>query len=177
MRNSTRFGLLAVLCGLPGVTFAKQCADIHDDAERLACYDAEHRAARHVTEAPPTAPPAPAVVETPPPTEAPPPTKAPPAKAPPDSEAAVPAEAPAEFGKREVPERPPEFIEASIEKVVEAGGLDYLTLDNGQVWREIQDSHLRFRKGGKVTISEGVLNSYDLQLEGYNKITKVKRVR
>jgi hypothetical protein len=36
---------------------------------------------------------------------------------------------------------------------------------------------LRFKEGRRVTISEGILNSYDLKMEGYNKVVKVKRVR
>ena len=47
----------------------------------------------------------------------------------------------------------------------------------GQIWREVEDSNFRFREGRKVTISEGILGSFDLQMEGYNKIVKVRRVR
>lgn len=170
MRNATRIGLFVVLGGLPCLAAAEPCADIQDDAERLACYDAEHQAARRNTEQPPPAPSAAVETEPRPPKDTGPTVSA-------DTDVAVPADAPADFGKRETPDRPPEYIEASIDTVTEAAGLDYLTLDNGQVWREIQDSHLRFRKGGRVTISEGALNSFDLRLEGYNKIAKVKRVR
>jgi hypothetical protein len=41
----------------------------------------------------------------------------------------------------------------------------------------LTDSRMRFREGRKVTISEGIMNSYDLKMEGYNKAVKVKRVR
>jgi hypothetical protein len=170
MRNSTRIGLFVVIGGLPGLAVARDCADIQDGAERLACYDAEHEAARRKNETPPPAPSDPSRAGSNPP-------PAPGREVSADTDVAVPADAPAEFGKKEMVDRPAEYIEASIEKVTEAGGLDYLTLDNGQVWREIQDSHLRFRPGGKVTISEGVLSSFDLKLQGYNKIAKVKRVR
>ena len=36
---------------------------------------------------------------------------------------------------------------------------------------------MRFKEGRKVTITEGILSSYDLKMEGYNKKVKVKRHR
>jgi len=91
--------------------------------------------------------------------------------------ATVAAEAPQEFGKKEPLDAPREYIEATIVEIAESANIHYLRLDNGQVWREVEDSRMRFKEGRKVTITEGVLSSYDLQMEGYNKIVKVRRVR
>ena len=83
-----------------------------------------------------------------------------------------------DFGKRERVEAPTQSITATITRVQEAGNVDYLYLDNGQVWRETGgDSGVRFKEGKTVTITEGVLDSYDLKMEGRNKKAKVKRVR
>jgi hypothetical protein len=153
--------------GLPGLTFADVCTDIEDDKARLACYDALNRdsapAAAEVTQPEPS----PQGVE-----QGDLPDHAT------EGAAVVEAGSPDEFGVREPPDGPKEYIEATIVKIDSADGrVDYLQLDNGQVWREIGDSRLRFKEGRRVTISEGILNSYDLKMEGYNKVVKVKRVR
>lgn len=56
-------------------------------------------------------------------------------------------------------------------------GIDYLTLDNGQVWREIEDYRKRFREGDRVTITPGTFSSYDLYFDGSKRRIKVKRLR
>jgi len=193
--------VIFLLLGLPGLSLAQVCTGIEDDAERLACYDARNTAsapapaevevqsapAAAETAAPETA--APAAAETPASESA-----VPAATETPASESAVPAtaenpapeaaavatvaaEAPQEFGKKEPLDAPREYIEATIVEIAESANIHYLRLDNGQVWREVEDSRMRFKEGRKVTITEGVLSSYDLQMEGYNKIVKVRRVR
>lgn len=87
------------------------------------------------------------------------------------------ASSPEDFGKRE-PADVQEYIEATIVEIRTTGlKIDYLRLDNGQVWREVNDSRIRFKEGRRVTITEGILGSFDLQMEGYNRIAKVRRVR
>jgi hypothetical protein len=163
----THLRVCVLLLGVSGAACAQDCAEIEDNAERLACYDAAHQA--------PPSPPAE--------TSAPPPagsaTPAPAAAAPPEAKSAAPvaAAAPDEFGREEPLDAPREYIEATIVEVTTSGFIHYLHLDNGQVWREVEDSTLRFREGRKVTITDGILNSYDLKMEGQNKIVKVRRVR
>lgn len=56
-----------------------------------------------------------------------------------------------------------------------------VTLDNGQVWRQIEadSGHARFAKkgGDRVTISHGMLGSYNLVIEGRAMLFKVKRLK
>ena len=192
MKSSRVFVILA---GLPGLALAQVCTDIEDDAERLACYDAKNEASSAVPEAPAAqqVPPAPTQTPVPEPdndagmtiaAEAPAGQQVPPAPTQtpltePDNNAAttIAAEAPEDFGRRESIDGPREYVEATIVEIATGGEIDYLRLDNGQVWREVGDSHMRFKEGRKVTITEGFLSSYDLQMEGYSKIVKVKRVR
>ena len=184
--------VLVLLLGLPGLTVAQVCTDIEDDAERLACYDASNEASSAVPEALPEEQVAPAPAQTPVPqpdnnagtviaTDAPEEQVAP-AQTPvpqPDNNAGtvIAADAPEEFGNKEPLDAPREYIEATIVEIATSGEIDYLRLDNGQVWREVEDGHLRYKEGREVTITEGIFSSYDLKMEGYNNIVKVKRVR
>ncbi len=81
------------------------------------------------------------------------------------------------FGRREPVSPGAEFIQAVIEKVQRnSRGIDYLRLDNGQVWREVEDSRVRFREGQSVRIEKALMNSYNLQVEGIRKLIKVRRI-
>jgi hypothetical protein len=155
-----------LLLGLPGLTFAEVCADIEDDEARLACYDAESKGSA----------PAPAEPEKPEPS----PPSVDEASSPDSSKEAaaeVAVQSPEEFGMRQSDDGPKEYVEGTIVEILKSGQLEYIRLDNGQVWREVTDSRMRFKEGRKVTITEGIMNSYDLRMEGYNKVVKVKRVR
>jgi len=55
--------------------------------------------------------------------------------------------------------------------------LAILTLDNGQVWREIKKSRFRYQANMTVLITEGVMGSTNLQAEGMKKFVKVKRLK
>lgn len=169
---------LILLVGVPGLSLAQPCTDIKDDAERLACYDAQNAPTpAAVEEAPlPAAPPAAAAV--PAVTPAPEPEVAPMVEPEPETARELSAVSSDDFGKRERVEAPTQSVTASIVRVQEAGNVDYLYLDNGQVWRETGgDSGVRFKEGKSVTITEGVLGSYDLRMEGRNRKAKVRRVR
>ncbi|MFT6436151.1 MAG: hypothetical protein ACJAVI_004208 [Candidatus Azotimanducaceae bacterium] len=70
------------------------------------------------------------------------------------------------------------YVEAVIVRVqTNAHRIDYLKLDNGQVWREVEDGRLRFKAGQKVRIEAGLLSSYKLKIVGKNLSVKVKRTQ
>jgi len=56
-------------------------------------------------------------------------------------------------------------------------GVDYLTLDNDQVWRESSNSKFIFKIGQKIRMRKGFLGSNVLTVEGYRARIKVKRIR
>ncbi len=158
---------VCVLVAFPGLTLAQDCADIKDDRERLACYDAMNKPAA-------TQPAAPVQESLPEASSAPPPRPEPE----PVREVRSPPDSAENFGLKERPEDRQLSVTAKIEKLEKAGSVDYLYLDNGQVWRETGgDSGVRFKKGKMVTITEGALGSYDLLMEGRNRKAKVRRVR
>jgi hypothetical protein len=70
------------------------------------------------------------------------------------------------------------FIEATIVRLqTNANRIDYIKLDNGQVWREVEDGRLRFKKGQKVRIELGLLSTYKLHIVGRKLSVKVKRTK
>lgn len=50
-----------------------------------------------------------------------------------------------------------------------------ITLENGQVWRQT-DGRIKIRDGDMVTIRRAALGSFLLQVEGFNRTVRVKRV-
>jgi len=71
-----------------------------------------------------------------------------------------------------------EDIEATIVEVTTSAlKIDYVSLDNGQVWRETENSRARFKVGQKIKIQEGILGSHNLTMEGKDTIVKVRRVK
>ncbi|MDE2494238.1 MAG: hypothetical protein KGL97_10095 [Alphaproteobacteria bacterium] len=54
-------------------------------------------------------------------------------------------------------------------------------LDDGQIWQQLQGDtgHARFNKTDKdkITISRGLLGSYNLQIDGHDALYKVKRIK
>ena len=160
------------------------CRNIADDDRRLKCYD-------DIPLQTPVATPS-AVAET---------VAAPPSPAVPDAPPApaVPA-APAAasedgnivqwglgrlrglFGREEpAVEKPPELdsIEAQVVSFVKlARGNHSLTLEDGQVWREIEvKRRARYRVGDAVVIARGALGSYNLSSERTGHRVKVRRIR
>lgn len=147
------------------------CRNIGDDARRLECYDG---IALREAAPPPTVP------DTPPAPRVPP----------------VPVAVPEDgnvvqrglgrlrslFGREEPPpEKPPELqsIDAQVVEVVKlARGNHRLTLEDGQVWREIEvKPRARYRVGDHVEIARGALGSYNLSNERTGHRIKVRRVR
>lgn len=82
-----------------------------------------------------------------------------------------------DFGKKKADTARVEYIEASIVEVKQdSQRIDYFRLDNGQVWRETEDFRVRFKIGQSVTIEKAVLGTYNVRMDGVNKLVKVKRV-
>ena len=81
--------------------------------------------------------------------------------------------------------------EAQVLESVTAGVTDYamtpfgkfiVFLDNGQVWRQLDGDtgvahFMRAAKDNKVTISRGLLGSYNLKINDSTATYKVKRIR
>jgi hypothetical protein len=142
------------------------CAGEQDDARRLACFDAAVAQVR----AQPTTPVA---------------SAAPAAAA---AAAPVPLSKEERFGlrgdlKEEKTKKAPELAElkelrATVTKVAaKPYGELILTLDNGQVWYEIQaNSGIRVKTGDQVTIRSGALGSYSVVAPN-GRSSKVTRVR
>lgn len=97
---------------------------------------------------------------------------------------------PEQFGKERTAEaqatREREEIDSISAGVTEVAftpvGQFIVFLDNGQVWRQLQGeaerAHFRSNpKNNKVTISRGALGSYNLAINGSDKIFKVTRVK
>jgi len=131
----------------------RDCARISGDAARLACYD---RAVAGL--AVPAAPPA---------------------------STAAPAAPDGRFGaerlKQPEPDRPADAMDSLSAAVAEVQSLQpgryAVTLDNGQIWVTVESTRLRLRPGDTIRIERGMLDSYNLSLEGRNGFVKVRRVR
>ena len=135
------------------------CAAEKDDARRLACFDAAVGQAQAAT--PGTRPPA---------------------------VAAAPLSKEEKFGlrgelKQEKAQKAPELqeleqLQAQVTKVsTKPHGELVVTLENGQVWTEIQtNSGARVKAGDQVTIKPGALGSF-LLVAPNGRSTKVTRVR
>jgi hypothetical protein len=147
------FGALAILAVAPHVHAqqAPRCSDLYDDAQRLACYDAAfgkptRSAAAVAAPRAPTAPAAPATVPAPTPAPA---VRTAPAPVAPATPAA---------------EKLPKNVSAAISEVGRrADGRFVVTLDNGQVWSQLErDMAAQVAIGDAVTVRQGMLGSYIL---------------
>lgn len=177
------FLLLAAAAPWGQARTAEQCAYVEERQARLACYDAIFRAPQSNKPAAPAAPPAgtanagsaPDVDETP----------AAPAVAVVVETPAAPSQpaGDAKFGREDVIQNDPTQdtrlpqIEARITDIATlAFGKRQFTLDNGQVWRQIEADRKRFRESTGVTIKRAGLGSYILTTEN-GVSTRVSRVR
>jgi len=131
------------------------CVTTHDPDARLACYDA--------VQAPSWAEPPSAGEETAAPSE----PVTPPARA--DEAFPVP-------GKTRREDEPKHLLASIVEVDEDPRGLRYLTLDNGQIWRELSRSRVRFQPGARVEIRSGILGSVNLRIAGSSGYVKVRRV-
>lgn len=157
----------------------QRCAQVDDDAQRLACYDREaarSRAAEPAVEGPP-----PATQKVPErPANAAPESAAAPAPEPAAEPGGDTADAVASFGlpERDEDKDEPDEISAKVAKIdVRANGERIFTLDNGQVWVEKSPARSpRLKEGDPVRIKAGLFGSYRLFGSG-NRSTGVDRVR
>jgi hypothetical protein len=157
-----------------------RCVRITGLLQRLACYDGVVKDAG--ISAPAPARPAPAS-----PYASIPPAPAPAIAAAPALASAAPAAPPApSFGSESLP-RARTAPSASARSIVAAvAGLTFdgtghftVTLDNGQVWRQVpgDTSILRQTQVGSVRIARSVFGSYDLRLPGLHASYRVVRIQ
>ena len=160
------------------------CRNIADDDRRLECYDdipLQPPVARPSAVAETVAAPAPPTVP-----DAPPAPDVPAARATASEDGNVVQRGLGRlrglFGRDEpAVEKPPELdsIEAQVVSFVKlARGNHSLTLEDGQVWREIEvKRRARYRVGDAVVIARGALGSYNLSSERTGHRVKVRRIR
>jgi hypothetical protein len=141
------------------------CKRIENDTQRLACYDElfQRTAADKVEN-----------TDTEPTTQ-----ESPEASSGLQGESATVAE----FGAEQVEKPPVTFIEARLVGNFNGWtGKTIFTLDNGQVWQQT-NNYIRDYKPrspipqAEVTISKGMIGSYNMQVEGVKRIVQVKRVK
>jgi hypothetical protein len=152
----------------------RACAAEADDARRLACFDRVVAGLDATTDirpreskAPPGEPSAAVPGE--------------PSVVPAGEPSAAPVASPAEqFGLPKAREEGPRLdaIEAKVVRVSRAAnGIRTVTLDNGQVWTELEShSGARFEAGDSVTIKAGAFRSFDLVAPN-KRSSKVRRAR
>lgn len=154
-----------------------RCAQIADDAARLACFDALALSVRgqdaEASQPAVAAPPAPSATPSAP-------------AAPPDRAAQIDA-----FGAEDLPEtlRPAVLPATQIESFEamavavrhQARGRETIELDNGQVWRQSASARsLGLRIDGEpqpVTVRRGLLGSYLICNPANNRCISVRRIR
>ena len=80
-------------------------------------------------------------------------------------------------GIKPPPPPPPEALSAKVTKVDPRGnGRLVLTLDNGQVWEQLEDADSLLEVGDGVTITHGVLGALWMNDTTRHRRTRVKRV-
>jgi hypothetical protein len=90
---------------------------------------------------------------------------------------AVDSDGESEFGKKKEVSKTPKYIESTITEVKrDLNKIDYLWLENGQVWRETENFGVRYKVGSSVRIEKAVFGSHNLKAEGIVKLIKVRRV-
>ena len=86
--------------------------------------------------------------------------------------------APQEFGLERQKEYEQDKISAHVKSIKKNPyGLAKITLDNGQVWKQLDGGNIRLKTGDEVTINRGALGSFNLRKAGYNRLFKVKRIK
>lgn len=157
----------------PGAAL-RACRAEPDDARRLACYD------REVGRLDAQAAPAAAAVAAPPAPAAPAATAAPatPALTPEERFGRTGAMTREEADRKEQESRELTELQATVTEIwTRADGLMVLTLDNGQIWKQVRpDSRFRLKVGEQVKIQPAALGSF--LLSGPSKrSTRVSRVK
>ena len=178
------FAILVV--ALPGATaFADAlrdelsvCRGLTDDDARLICYDAAVDRSRRSADSGPRSAPAPVPAQAATPAAA--------ASAPAASGAASSLSQEDLFGKsgdeveRTVQEatgdEPIDSLNATVTKLQQYSYDKVLiTLDNGQVWKQVDASNLRLRVGDAIEIERASLGSFMLKKQGSKRTMRVSR--
>lgn len=72
----------------------------------------------------------------------------------------------------------PDSLTATISGLAQArDGRVSMTLDNGQLWRQVDTTHLKLRVGDKVTIRAAMMGSFLLTRDGSKVSIRVSRAR
>lgn len=153
------------------------CRDLTDDDARLICYDsAVDRSRQSADSGPRPAPAAPA---------------APPAPAAPAGAAAA-SSAAANLSQEDLFGKSGDEVERTVQEATGSAPLDSLsatvtklqkysydkvliTLDNGQVWKQVDGSNVRLRVGDTVEIERASLGSFMLKKQGSKRTMRVSR--
>jgi len=156
------------------------CLSITGVLQRLACYD---RVAHTISPAPraaqrPVASAAPPVAYAPPAAYVPPVTASPPPVAAPQAPTGLGSERLPRTAST-APRRAQELIAGVTNVSFDARNRFTMTLDNGQVWRQLEgDTNvLQGARNATVRISRGALGSYDLNVVGRNATYRVLRLQ
>jgi hypothetical protein len=153
----------------------RSCFDLLSDESRLQCYDAAYSnspAARKITQEE-------QIISSTAPAES--SEELSSREAEKDNSKDVPlvddSDGESEFGRKQTESKTRKFIESTITEVKrDANKIDYLWLENGQVWRETENFRVRYKVGNSVTIEKAVFGSYNLKSEGIVKLIKVRRI-
>ena len=166
----------------------KHCASLTVAGARLACYDALAGSPALNPDTPPTAAAnsgaAPAGVTSPAGAASPARVAAPAGPAGPAAPGTSPAPSDTEFGvhngpleaKRITPQREKRLLAVVSNISNRAHGELVVTLDNGQVWVQIEPSTYPVKPGDHVEIDVGALGSYVLWTPSIRRATKVTRI-
>ena len=155
------------------------CRDLTDDEVRLICYDAAVDRSKKGAYSTP----APASGNTP---------AAPPAKPAGASDAAAATAAAAGLSQQDLFGKTANEVERTVEEATGDERIDSLsatitklreytydkmliTLDNGQVWKQIDTSNLRLRVGDTIDIERASLGSFLLRKKGSKRSMRVSR--
>lgn len=166
----------ALLLLLPAIAMAETCPEITDATARLACYD---RMSTCLDQEDPAA--RLACIDS---WVLPPQRSSDEANTAPTTTIELPAPVASKTGEEDIPEdfgmpkkTPPGVVISTIVDLDrDAAGRDYLTLENGQTWRETTNQTDRFRIGQQVTIKAAFFGSYSLYVGDSSHFVKVRRV-
>lgn len=183
------FAIIAIVMPLAGLSAdtlqdeLRVCRGLPDDGARLICYDAAVDRSRNGGYSGPAA------------AAASPEPAAPAASAPAATTAAgaaTAASAPADLSQEELFGKSGEEVERTVQEATGDERLDSLsatitslqqygynkvliTLDNGQVWKQVDASNLRLRTGDAVEIERAALGSFMLRKQGSKRSMRVTR--
>ena len=165
----------------------KHCASLTVSGARLACYDALAASPALNPDAPPTAAASSVAAQagaSPAGVTSPARVAAPAGPSSPAAPGASPAPSDTEFGvhngpleaKRITPQREKRLLAVVSNVSNRARGELVVTLDNGQVWAQLEPSTYPLKPGDHVEIDVGALGSYVLWAPSIRRATKVTRI-